>query len=282
MQHVISLDVGGTNLRAAIVNEKFEIVRVIRKTTLTGSVELFLKQIVDIIEDLDYAKFNPLNIVVDIPGRVRYDGFIYALPNIRIEKIALKDYLEFYFKLPTFVKNDAEMAGLAEAMLGVGRSLKSTFFITISTGVGGAYIENGHIKQINDEIGHTLYNYKGRYYEFEKICSGQGLLNLCAINGLEIEKTAHFFERVRLGDATIFPIFSDWLNLMDQFLDFIEKTYQPSVIALTGGVMRSSDVFLSELVERHPNLILKPTHFAQDSGLIGSACYGFQQEDLNQ
>ena len=46
--------------------------------------------------------------------------------------------------------------------------------------------------------------------------------------------------------------------------------------------MRSSDVFLSELVERHPNLILKPTHFAQDSGLIGSACYGFQQEDLNQ
>jgi len=280
MRHVISLDVGGTNLRAAIVNENYEIVRVIRKTTLTGSVELFLKQIVDIIEDLEFASFQPLNIVVDIPGRVRYDGFIYALPNIRIEKIALKEYLEFYFKLPVYVKNDAEMAGLAEAMLGVGRGLKSTFFITISTGIGGAYVENGHIKQINDEIGHTLYDYQGQYYEFEKLCSGQGLLNLCTLNNVVIEKTAHFFERVRLGDALIFPIFSDWLSLMDQFLDFIEKTYQPSVIALTGGVMRSSDVFLSELQERHPHLLLKPTYFAQDSGLVGSACYGFQQLSL--
>ena len=155
---------------------------------------------------------------------MRYDGFIYALPNIRIEKICFKRLLESIFKLQLLSKIDAEWLDWPKRC-SVSAVVKNQHFITISTGVGGAYIENGHIKQINDEIGHTLYNYKGRYYEFEKICSGQGLLNLCAINGLEIEKTAHFFERVRLGDATIFPIFSDWLNLMDQFLDFIEKTF---------------------------------------------------------
>ncbi|NCA95881.1 MAG: ROK family protein [Methanomicrobia archaeon] len=275
MAHVIALDIGGTNIRAAIINEKYRIIKVIRKATLTGSVDLFLKQVVDIIEDLDYKPYAPQAIVMGVPGRVRKDGFIEALPNIRIENIPLREYIEYYFKIPAFVKNDAEMAGLAEGVVGQGASYFSSFFITISTGIGGCYIENKQIKQVSNEIGHTLFPYQGQYYELEKIASGSGIVRLAAINGITIEHSSHMFERMRINDLAIFPVFQDWLKLISDFLQYVQKTFEPKVIIFTGGVMKSADVFMDQLKLKNPNLNLAMAKFDQDAGLIGSACYGF-------
>ena len=277
MEHVIALDIGGTNIRAAIINEKFKIIKVIRKATLTGSIDLFLKQVVDIIEDLSYQEYAPKAIVMGVPGRVRKDGFIEALPNIRIENIPLREYVEYYFKLPAFVKNDAEMAGLAEGVVGQGAPYFSSFFITISTGIGGCYIENKCIKQVSNEIGHTLFPYKGQYFELEKIASGSGIIRLAQLNHITLEHSSHMFERVRINDLAIFPVFQDWLRLISDFLQYIQKTFAPSIVIFTGGVMKSADVFLDELKSRNPNVKMVMAKFEQDAGLIGSACYGFMQ-----
>jgi len=275
MQYVISLDIGGTNLRAAIINDKYQIVNSLRRSTIVGSVDLFLKQVAEIITDLDYKKYNPIAISMGVPGRVRSNGFIDALPNIHIENIPLREYVEYYFKIPAMVRNDAEMAGLAEAAIGQGKNLYSTFFITISTGVGGAYIQDRKICQYSNEIGHTLVHYHNYYYELEKIASGSGIINLCRLNGIEIERTSQFFERIRLRDTAIFPVFNDWLDILDSFFTDIVAAFSPSIIVLTGGVMKSADVFLDELIRRHPEVIIKPAGFDQDAGLIGGAAFGF-------
>ena len=62
------------------------------------------------------------------------------------------------------------MASVAEAIAGAGKGKFSTYFITISTGIGGSLFENGLIKNASSEIGHTLVPYKGEYYELEKNC----------------------------------------------------------------------------------------------------------------
>lgn len=277
MKHVISLDIGGTNMRAAIIDENLEIKRVIRERTLTGSITAFINQVISLIKALNHEEFAIKNMVIAIPGRVRHDGYIYEIPNIGISKIPLREELRKHFSFPIYVRNDAEMAGLAEALTGVGQGEESTFFVTISTGLGGAYIEKGKIKQLDDEIGHHLVNYHGELYELEKIASGTGLVNLAKLNGLNLNNAAEFFALVAKKDQKALLVFNDWLALLGQFFNYIEALFAPKVVALTGGVMRSEAVFLHLLIKQHPNLNLKKAHHLHDAGLIGTACFGFQQ-----
>ena len=99
MRHVIAFDIGGTNMRAAIINEELTIEQVIIESTITGSVDSFLAQIKHLIYRLDYKKYNVEAITFGVPGRVRADGFITALPNIHIENIPLASSIfeEFTF-----------------------------------------------------------------------------------------------------------------------------------------------------------------------------------------
>lgn len=277
MNYIISLDIGGTNLRAAIVDSDFNIVKSIIRSTGRGNKESFYEDVITIISDLDYFSFYPVAISMGVPGRVRPNGFIDALPNIGITDIDLVSVLTKRFNLPVFVKNDAEIAAVGEGFVGSGKGLKSTYFVTISTGIGGALFEDGKIKNPSKEIGHMLVNYKGGYYELEKIASGMGILKLLEINNLPLESAKVFFDKVKENDLLYLGVYNDWLHMMATFLNFVGRAYNPDVIVVTGGVMKSSDVFFETLKEMVAPLKLVPTYFAQDSGLIGAAAYGFIQ-----
>lgn len=275
MKYVIALDIGGTNLRAAIVNEDYDLVHVLIRDTVKGSLASFYQDIITIINDLNYQKYQPLAISIGVPGRVRANGFIDALPNIGIENIDLAHFISHHFNRPTFVRNDAEMASVAEGVVGGGKGKTSTYFITVSTGIGGALFENGKIKNPSLEIGHMLVDYKNEYYELEKIASGVGILKLLELNQLPLPSAKVFFDKIRQNDPLYLPIYRDWLTLISNFINFVNAAYTPDVIVFTGGVMKSGDVFFDELVDLVAPAPLVPTHFAQDSGLIGAAAYGF-------
>ncbi len=278
MRHVIAFDIGGTNMRAAIINEELTIEQVIIESTITGSVDSFLAQIKHLIYRLDYKKYNVEAITFGVPGRVRADGFITALPNIHIENIPLASSIFEEFGLPTFVKNDAEMAGLCEAVAGAGKDYHSAYFVTISTGIGAAYIENKHLKQILDEPGHTLVKYKNRYYELEQIASGNGLVRLSALNGVEIASAAQFFARVKEGDPLLLPVYNDWLTLISNFFNELVNFFTPEVFILTGGVMHSRDIFEDDLCALVPNSKIVGASYKQEAGLVGAAIYGLQSK----
>ena len=86
MKKAIALDIGGTNLRCALINEKYEIEKVLIKNTLTGSLEVFLEEVAKIIEEIGLSK-DVVGIAMGVPGKVRWDGFIPELPNIGIKNI---------------------------------------------------------------------------------------------------------------------------------------------------------------------------------------------------
>ncbi len=275
MRNVLALDIGGTNIRVAVIDEDLNILKVIRRSTTIGSIKLFLEQVCSIIDEIDPESFHVTAIAAGVPGRVRWDGFIDALPNIHIDNIPLKEYLEARYKVPVYVKNDAEVAGFAEGIAGAGKDVRSSFFITISTGIGGALVCDKRLKNSSYEIGHTLFNYRGNYYEIEKIASGMGIGQLLELNGLAVLPAHLFFDRVASKDELYLPAYHDWLSLLSAFIQYIQKAFEPDVIVLTGGVMKSSKVFFDDLQMLNTNAILKRAQFDQDAGLIGAACYAF-------
>ena len=281
MKQVISMDIGGTNMRIALVDELYRINKVMRFPTIVGDKTAFLNQVASIIGALQVNMDDVSAISIGVPGRVDDEGFITTLPNIKIKEIPLASFLKKKYQKPVFVKNDAAVAALAEANLGVGKHFKRTYFITISTGIGGALVVNHQLQYSNDEIGHTLFPYKNGYYELEQIASGTGIINLCALNNLPVQASSLFFSLVNSGNIQAQAIFNDWLDLMSAFLNLVQHQFEPDIIAIAGGVMKSKDIFLEKLTTRVKGGNLRPAEFGDDAGLMGATSLAFQFLSVN-
>ena len=89
MKKAIALDIGGTNLRCALINEKYEIEKVLIKNTLTGSLEVFLEEVAKIIEEIGLSK-DVVGIVKAYTTRVGEGPFVTELDNEIGEEIRIK------------------------------------------------------------------------------------------------------------------------------------------------------------------------------------------------
>lgn len=273
--YIISLDIGGTNIRAAIISDEGTIVEVKKDATLRHDKVVFITQVKGMITALNLNKYDPIAISIGVPGRVRSNGYIDELPNIGIKDIDLVSTLEKTFGLPVSIRNDAEMAAFAEAASGAGKTVKSTYFVTISTGIGGCLVADHQIKNPSGEIGHTLVPYRGQFYEIEKIASGDGVITLASLNDIYYANGKAFFSDVEKKTPYALKIFSDWLDLITDFFHYINEAFTPDVIAVTGGVLKSKHLFWDELKKRVKNANIVVAEFSEDAGLIGAAAYGF-------
>lgn len=275
MNHVLALDIGGTNIRVGLFNSLYQKIKVIETRTLIGDLDVFLNQITTTIDQ--FSDYFPLikAIACGVPGRVDALGGIDILPNIGIRNVPLLRVLKDRYHLPVVIRNDAVMAAIAEGNLGFGKDLDSSYFMTISTGIGGAFIRNHTLGFASDEIGHTLVPYRQSFYELEAMASGTGIVKLAAMNGLTVENAKAFFDRVRQHDALSKSVFEDWFSLISFIFTHIVTYYQPKALILTGGVMKSSDLFLPRLQQTFPKLKIAFAQFGQDAGLMGAANVAF-------
>ena len=275
MKYVIALDIGGTNLRAALVNESYQIVHLVVEPTPLNDVQAFLKQVKKSIDAL--LKKQPIihAIACGVPGRVDVLGGIDILPNIGIRHVPLQSFLETTYRLPIIIKNDAVMAAVAEGNLGYGKALESSYFITLSTGIGAAFVANHELRHSSEEAGHMLVRLGNGYEELEKVASGQGIVKLAAFHGVSVPDAKTFFERYGKGDVLIKPIFKSWLGYVTDFLKWVDHYYQPKAFILTGGVMKSKDYFWKDIQAAVTHIPLALAQFGQDAGIIGAANLAF-------
>lgn len=277
MNKVIALDIGGTNTRVALINEKYEIEKILIKPTVVGNLDLFLASVRNAIKEAIDDFSGVKAIAVGVPGRVRHDGYIYALPNVHITAIPLSEYLNDEFGLPVYVRNDAEVAALAEANVGPYKECKSLYFVTISTGVGGALCIDGKLVNSSYEVGHTMTAYHNEIHEFEHMVSGTGIRRLCDMNGLNVEDARAFFELVKNKHPLALRVYKDWIKMLAEWFEMNQDNFSPDVFTLTGGVMKSKDLFFEDLRRACPNSRIEECACGQQAGLIGAAVFGFQQ-----
>ena len=277
MKYVLAFDIGGTNTRLSLVNEKYEIEKQLILPTVSGSVEDFIQSVFDITNKLNINMDDVISCGAGVPGVVdRKNNYIIDLPNVYIKDIPLGKRFYEKFGKKMYIRNDAEVACLAEAKLGAGKKYSRTFFITVSTGLGGALCIDSINQDYVTEVGHTALVYKGILTEYESLLSGSGIPHLCQINGLEINSSKQFFDLVRQKDEKIMPVFEDWLTLFSQFLQLMQNSYEPEIYCFTGGVFKNKDLFFEELQRRNPNCHLVECVFKEDAGTVGAAVYAFQ------
>lgn len=166
----IGVDLGGTNLKIALVSEEGEILKELRQDTQAEKgPDFILNQIERGVEALlqEFGSARVRGIGMGIPGAVDYDnGIVTYPPNLPgWKEVPVRDRFSQKFHLPVLVDNDANVAALAEKAHGAGKGAKHLICITLGTGVGSGLILNGKLFHgavgAAGEFGHTTINFQG-------------------------------------------------------------------------------------------------------------------------
>ncbi len=276
MKKILAFDIGGTNSRLALINEDFKIEQIEILPTVKNNVKDFLENIDKLISKFDLS--DVIAFGVGVPGVVNRDnGYIYDLPNVHIKDIPFGEYMHKKYGKKVFIRNDAEVACLAEAYLGAGKKLDRVFFITISTGLGGALVIDKLNQDYITEIGHTAYKYLDKMYDYEYLASGTGIVNLAKINNLKINNSKELFTLVEMKNDLAIHVYNEWLDILTSFISMIQNSYEPDIICVTGGVMKSKNFFFKKLVSKNLGSNIVECKCKEDAGLLGAAIYAFKR-----
>jgi glucokinase len=184
---VVGIDLGGTNVRWALVNRDGQILG--RWETATATMPDQKAVVKGLAGDLavcsDEAHSRGLDIKsvgLGVAGRVLpQEGRVAFSPNIpALNDLGLISLLESQASWPIFLENDANLFALGESWLGAGRGHDQMLGITLGTGVGGGLILNGRVWQgsqgTTGEIGHITLDPDGRRCH----CGNRGCLETLA------------------------------------------------------------------------------------------------------
>jgi glucokinase len=172
MQLLIGIDIGGTNIKLALMDEKAHLkAKRIFSTSQFRNKNALIKELVKEIEMLlsEYSvpRKNLLGIGIGAPGAVDIrTGTVHYLTNVpNWREVPLGDILKKRLHVPVFVDNDVNVMALGEMRFGAGRGVKNMLCITLGTGVGGGLILEGKLYRGSSyaagEFGHVPINIEG-------------------------------------------------------------------------------------------------------------------------
>jgi glucokinase len=168
----IGVDVGGTNLRCALVSrEGALLVRHSQPTDVGSGCESFMSRLITALEGLkEEAEADGRRVAavgIGVPGLMSNEGVLRCSVNLLpLEGMNLSQTIAVRIGLPVFVLNDANACAVGEKRFGAGRPFLSSLMLTIGTGVGAGLILNGRLWTGIDgaagEFGHITVEPAGR------------------------------------------------------------------------------------------------------------------------
>jgi len=197
---IIAIDIGGTNLKCALLNSSLKIKAKSsfstksfkNKEELIGSI---IAAINGFIAELELSRGSILGVGIGLPGPVdTFKGVVHFLPNIPGWKdVCLKEILEQKTNLPVVIDNDAKLMALAEYEAGSAKGYSNVLCLTLGTGVGGGLIIGNSLYRGKDnaagEIGHIPLNERGPVCG----CGSQACLETYVGNGRIIKEARKLF-----------------------------------------------------------------------------------------
>lgn len=284
----IGIDIGGTQMRVAAYNENgMEMKKVsMPNDHLLGARENCNNLIAAINSwNIDYE-----GIGIGTPGPLDFrTGMILNPPNLPgWENFNIVRYFEQATKHRTFLNNDANLAGLAEALVGAGRGYESVFYITVSTGVGGAYIYRGQLVNGANSCAAELYTLivNENSERVEGNCCG-ALADQTSGTALARYATRWFqrsvdakelFDLWRAGDAMARAIVERAADNLAKGVANTSFVVDPDIFIFGGSVTLFNPDYINLVFEKAKDYVLCPgnLHFelatcGGDAGVIGAA-----------
>jgi glucokinase len=168
---IVGVDLGGTSLRALVLDGKDRIQAVEKISIHEGSSSAdIIKNIASRSKKAVAASGLPWNRVgalsVGAPGAVDpVRGIVYKAPNLGWENVRLARKLEAALSVPVLVENDVNVGTMGEYMLGAGKGVRDMIGVFVGTGIGGGLILSGELyegfRNAAGEIGHIVVEKDG-------------------------------------------------------------------------------------------------------------------------
>lgn len=308
---VIAIDLGGTNIRAALCDETGVILNRFKQLTRP---ELGTQAVIDRIAEAARAVW-PADGTVDgvgvaSPGPIDpYTGTVLYAANLYWHDVPLRDALHIALKLSVTVGNDANLAALGEQRYGAGRGVRDLVYITLSTGIGCGVILNdqlvlGH-RGLATEIGHMVIDYNAPPGDsgvpgcFEHYAAGPGIARLARAkarihpNTTMIELAGgdagnitakEVSEAAQAGDALALDVVHETARIIGLGMVNALHLFDPAMIIVGGSVSLMGEMLFKpvrETIERHAmppyrGRPLVPAQLGDDCGLLGAAALALQ------
>lgn len=299
---VIGIDIGGTNLRLALVSAEGEIVSRCRLSSLivegrTAFCDRLLQGISELQKEAVSLNLDVLGIGVGVPGLVGRDGLIHASVNMRpLDGFNLTNYLSDKFGVYVECVNDANAIAIGEQLYGAGIGKSSFIVVTIGTGLGSGLILDGKLWQgaggFAAEFGHVTVDPGGPVCH----CGNHGCLEMYASAGALVRslETLLSHETVtssnytaedaacmaRGGSAEARQAFDRMGQRLGIALASLSNLLNLEAVIIGGGVGASLDLFepalRAELSARcfseiYAGLDILKGELGDDAGLLGAA-----------
>lgn len=291
MSYFVGVDLGGTNVRVAKVSSEGSVMQVIKEATeVDKGVEHVISKICKMIESLDGYE-ECLGIGLGVPGPVdTEEGKMIIATNLPgFEGYPLAKTIQDYFKKPTYIDNDANVAGLGEALQGAGKGNKICYYVTISTGIGGALIVDGKVVAGKNghagEVGNIIIDRNREKINFlnkgavENEASGTAVTRKGkAILGDCIANAGDVFKLAEEGNEEALKIVDEMAYDLAVMFSVIAHVVDPSCFILGGGVMKSKKVFMDkmegyfrDMIHKGMQTVVFKDAVLDEPGIIGAA-----------
>jgi glucokinase len=311
-RRVIGIDAGGTKLLGGVVDEQLvvhhRVHRLWRGADRSETLDIFIEA----VDEVRAAAPDVEAIGFGIPSLVEWETGVSRWSNhLPLADVPFRDLMSERLGLPVVVDNDANMALLAEHRSGAARDARHAVLVALGTGIGSGLLLDGRIYRgatgVGAELGHIVLDLHGP--DCPSNCPGRGCLE-AFVSGNAIGREGARLARERSetvlgrrlaagreisgglvtelghdGDQTARVALAEVGRRLGAALTGIVNALNPEVIVIGGGAVAAGELLLgparSVVAERalppaREVVRIVPTHFGDESGMLGAALLAFE------
>ncbi|MBQ1468525.1 MAG: ROK family protein [Solobacterium sp.] len=292
MKTYIGIDLGGTNIRVAKITEDGKVLQQIKSPSYGAEGrERVLENLKKLVRQIDgWEECSGMGVGVPGPCDQKTGSMSMSTNLPGFTGYPFADDLSKEFGMPAYIENDANVAGLAEAVVGAGKGLSVVEYVTISTGIGGALIVDGKVVSgkhgYAGEIANIIIDRdRGTYNHLapgavENEASGTAITRKGRelLPEMNIRHAGQVFDLAAEGNEIAQKIADAAIADLAQLFATLAAVADPDIFVLGGGMMKSADKFLDKLIEKYKEIThtaLHDTPFViaqlEEPGIIGAA-----------
>ncbi len=316
MQVTISIDIGGTSTKFAIVDKMYRVIDENTLDTKSYSNELdYIKALfakIEVLLNKCEGYWDVMGIGIGAPSCQPQKGTINGAANLPFSgKVEIVKLLEERFNLPVFLIKDGNAAALGEGSLGAAKGMDSYIVLTLGTGLGCGIVVNQKVVSGSNgqagEWGHSTFEENGRNCNcgrkgcLETYISATGikrtLFQLLADSNLDSPlrgipfndlTSKDIFEAAQKGDALAIQAFEYTGKILGQKLGELTALFEPEAIVLAGGLAEAGALLLKPVISAMKNnmldvykiKVLSSSLKTNEAALLGAASLVWQNLKL--
>jgi len=271
----VGVDVGGTTIKLGICDVEGQLLQTYEgPTETTKGTDTILQNIADyvrkIVTDSPYEWAQVDGVGVGIAGFLDIpNGIIKFAPNLKIENVDLKSYLEKELQKTIKINNDANVAALGEAWAGAGKGVGHCVCYTLGTGVGGGIIIDGKIVEgfagMAGELGHmaivpdleAIQCGCGKIGCLETVSSATGIIRMAkdavergdrtTLSQVETIMAKDVLDAAKAGDEVALRIVNRAAYYLGKSMAMMAIVLNPQYFIIGGGVSKAGDFLFDQI-----------------------------------